>query len=147
MDRIGIVQLRELVKKAKEITGLDLKLPGDPIPPHRLNCGGIRIASGTATELAKALDIFLAGVTVARNEVVAQCLAQGLNNEPPHVVVNIREPYEFFSNTRGLVVVVLDENAETDQIEVNPVRRLDEIEGYWQPGTSQVLESQGISEG
>lgn len=118
MDRIGVVQIHKLVEKAKGITGLPLALVGYPIPPHRLNCGDTRIASGTPAEIAKALELFMSGHLFGKKQATEQfaadCLAQGLSNEPPHVVVehnpNVsgRHPFSFYTDTRGLVVVAVD---------------------------------------
>ena len=147
MDRIGEVQMHELVEKAKAMTGLPLVLVGYPIPPHRLNCGDTRIASGTSTEIAKALEVFMIGQLFGKKQAnekfAAGCLARGLTNEAPHVVVEIREPYVVYSNTPGLVAVVVDHNLPPEEgmietMNVNPISMIG-VMGIQDDGKARTL--------
>ena len=121
MDRIGIVQLRELVATAAGKRDLPLKLVGDPIPPARLYCGDLPLGTGTPTQVAAVLEMFVLGYDMCQTKVAAQCLAQALTNEPPHVVVKVKDETGHyledigdivFSDMPGLVVVVFDPNAD-----------------------------------
>ena len=126
MERVGEVQLKKMVDEACETTGLDLTLRGYPVPPHQLYCGDRHIITGTPTEVANGLKSFVAGCISCSEKFAAQSLAQGLTNEPPHVVIEIREPYVVYSNTRGLVAVVIDHNLPPEEgmvedMNVNPI--------------------------
>ena len=62
MRRIGIVELRTAVRTAATITGLDLKLQGDPVPPHKVILGDRGITpAGTSTQVHDALALWLDG--------------------------------------------------------------------------------------
>ena len=151
MNRIGEMELRGKVRGLREETGLNLTLDGFPVPPHQVLCDGLAVTkAGTPTEVTEALDRWVDGYRYANRKFAAQCVAQGLTNEPPAVVFDVTNGV-FYSDTKGLVVVTVDRDRqmhEDDEAEVlsQPVHSIAMIlsDGV-RLAVRETLETEGIS--